>query len=336
MYMPIADAHVNPQALLIIGFCVGVLGGFFGVGSAFIVTPALNIFGFPMAYAIGTNIAQVFGKSIVGTFKHALLEHVDWRLGIMVGFIGMLGVQLGKKTIMYLEQINQVEPVVRTVYIVLLFLVGSFMLYEYLNHKKRHLKEGENPLTEAEMHPLAIKLQHLKLLPMVSLPVSGIKTYSLWLIVALGVFTGFASGLLGVGGGFLRLPMFIYLMGLPTTVAVGTDLLCILISTAWGSYTYAVAGRVEILGAIVMLLGSGVGAQIGSVATAYVKSMRIRLYFAITVLLAGVSVILKQLNWNTAAGLLMFATAWTISLIIFLALIKGIFLAKTNCGERIT
>lgn len=329
MYLPIADTFVNPYALLLIGFCVGVLGGFFGVGGAFMVTPALNIFGFPMAFAIGTDIAHIFGKSIVATFKHALLKHVDLKLGIIVGLTGMYGVQLGKQTIMYLEKIGQVGPVVRIVYIALLFSVGLFMLAEYLKFQKRQeLAEDGSLKNEADISGIALKLQNLRLPPMISLPTSGIKAYSLWLIVALGIFTGFVSGFLGVGGGFVRVPMFIYLMGLPTTVAVGTDLLGILISNSWGSYAYASSGRVEIIGAMVMLLGAGVGAQIGSVATAYVRGMRIRLYFAVTVLLAGVSVIFKQLHWDTAAGVLMLGSACTLSAVVIILLIKGVAEAK--------
>ena len=329
MYLPIADTVVNPYALLLIGFCVGVLGGFFGVGGAFMVTPALNIFGFPMAFAIGTDIAHIFGKSIVATFKHSLLKHVDWKLGIIVGITGMYGVQLGKQMIMYLEKIGQVGPIVRAVYIILLFGVGLFMLAEYVKFQKRQeLNEDGSLKTESDTSGIALKLQNLRIPPMISLPVSGIKEYSIWLIIALGIFTGFVSGFLGVGGGFVRVPMFIYLMGLPTTVAVGTDLLGIMISNSWGSYTYAAAGRVEVLGAMVMLMGAGVGAQIGSVATAYVKGMRIRLYFAVTVLLAGVAVIFKQLHWSTAAGVLMLGSACTLSAIVIILLVKGVAEAK--------
>ncbi|MFZ5647260.1 MAG: sulfite exporter TauE/SafE family protein [Bacillota bacterium] len=329
MYLPIADTFVNPYALLLIGFCVGVLGGFFGVGGAFMVTPALNIFGFPMAFAIGTDIAHIFGKSIVATFKHALLKHVDWKLGVIVGLTGMYGVQLGKQTIMYLEKIGQVGPIVRVVYIALLLAVGLFMIAEYIKFtKNQKINEDGSLQGESDVHPIARRLQSLKIPPMISLPTSGIKEYSLWLIIALGVFTGFVSGFLGVGGGFVRVPMFIYLMGLPTTVAVGTDLLGILISNAWGSFAYASAGRVEIVGAMVMLLGAGVGAQIGSVATAYVKGMRIRLYFAVTVLLAAVAVVFKQLQWSTAAGVLMLGSACTLSAIVIIMLIKGVADAK--------
>jgi len=328
MYLPIADTVVNPYALLLIGFSVGVLGGFFGVGGAYMVTPALNIFGFPMAFAIGTDLAHIFGKSIVATFKHALLKHVDWKLGIIIGLTGMYGVHLGKQAIMRLEKIGQVEQVVRIVYIVVLFSVGLYMLAEYIKYQKNQKKTNCKQKTENDIPALARKLQGFRIPPVVSLPASGIKEYSIWLIITLGVFTGFVSGFLGVGGGFIRVPMLIYLMGLPTTIAVGTDLLGVLISSSWGFYAYAVAGRVEILGAMIMLLGAGVGAQIGSLATTYVKGMRIRLYFSISVLLAGIAVIFKQLQWTNAAGILMLGSACTLSIIVIFLLIKGITAAK--------
>lgn len=329
MYLPIADTVVNPYALILIGFCVGVLGGFFGVGGAFMVTPALNLLGFPMSFAIGTDIAHIFGKSIVATFKHATLKHVDWKLGVIVGLTGMYGVQLGKQVIMHLEKTGRVASVVCIVYIVLLLSLGLCMMIEHIKFRKGQESSEDSSLKgEVDTSGIALKMQRLKIPPMISLPTSGIGEYSIWLIIALGIFTGFISGFLGVGGGFVRVPMFIYLMGLPTTVAVGTDLLSILLSNSWGTYLYASAGRVEVVGAMVMLLGAGIGAQIGSVATTYVKGMRIRLYFAVTVLLAGVSVTFKQFRLDTAASLLMLGAACALSTIVIILLIKGMTTAK--------
>ncbi|MCL5780912.1 MAG: TSUP family transporter [Firmicutes bacterium] len=133
------------------------------------------------------------------------------------------------------------------------------------------------------------------------------------MIVFLSVFSGFISGFLGVGGGFVRVPILIYFLGLPTVMAVGTDFLAILITNSWGAYIYALSGKVEIL---VMLVGAAVGAQIGSVATAYIKGMKIRLYFGITLLLAGAAVLLKQMLLPTLAGYLMLSSAAVLSGII--------------------
>ncbi|ABO49850.1 protein of unknown function DUF81 [Desulforamulus reducens MI-1] len=322
LHLPIANADVNGWALLFLGFFVGVLGGFFGIGGAFIVTPALNILGFPMVFAIGTDIAHIFGKSIVATFKHLMLRHVDIKLGLIMGLLGMYGVSLGKKSVLYLEKIGQIGPIVRLVYIVLLFALGFFMIKEYLFYSR--LSEQQQIEAEAKRSKLANWIQNLRIGPFISFPTSNVYGISLWVVVFLSVTSGFISGFLGVGGGFVRVPMLIYFLGLPTVMAVGTDLLAILITNSWGAYIYALAGKVEIMGAIVMLVGAAIGAQIGSVATAYIKGMKIRLYFSITLMLAGTAVIFKQLLMPTLAAYLMLSTAAILSGVIIFMLVQSV------------
>lgn len=322
LHLPIANADVNAWALLLIGFCVGVLGGFFGIGGAFIVTPTLNILGFPMAFAIGTDIAHIFGKSIVASYKHALLRHVDFKLGLIMGVLSMSGLSLGKQAVLYLEKIGQVGPTVRTVYIILLFSLGLFMIWEY--NRYCQLPEKQKQEAERSISKLARWMQRVKIGPYISFPASNVKSVSIWIIVFLGIFAGFLSGFLGVGGGFVRVPVLIYFLGLPTVMAVGTDLFSILISNSWGAYIYAISGKVEIIGALVMVVGAAVGVQIGSAATVYVKGMKIRLYFAITLLLAGTAVLLKQLLLAALAGYLMMMAAVILSGSIIVMLIRAV------------
>ena len=127
---------------------------------------------------------------------------------------------------------------------------------------------------------------------MVHLKVSGF-TISVWIILLVSTLTGFVAGFLGVGGGFIRMPSLMYIIGCPTRVAVGTDLFEIVVTGAYGAFSYAMKGRVEIVAAAVMLIGAAIGAQFGTLATQYVKGLKIRLYFAVTMGLAGVSVIFK-------------------------------------------
>ena len=129
---------------------------------------------------------------------------------------------------------------------------------------------------------------------MIHLKVSGFHI-SMWVILIVSAFTGFLAGFLGVGGGFIRMPSLMYVIGCPTRVAVGTDLFEIVVTGAYGAFSYAMKGRVEIIAATVMLIGAAVGAQFGTLATQYVKGLKIRLYFAVTMLLAGVSVIFKHI-----------------------------------------
>ncbi|CCO07476.1 sulfite exporter TauE/SafE family protein [Desulforamulus hydrothermalis] len=322
LHLPIANADVNGWALLYIGFIVGILGGFFGIGGAFIVTPALNILGFPMAFAIGTDIAHIFGKSIVATFKHALLRHVDFKLGLFMGLLGMYGVSLGKQTVLYLEKMGQVGPIVRMVYIIVLFTLGIFMIGEYYRYSR--LSENEKISAEKNKPRLAGWVQRLRVGPYISFSTSQVKSISLWVILFLSIFSGLVSGFLGVGGGFIRVPILIYALGLPTVMAVGTDLFAILITNSWGAYIYALAGKVEIIGALVMVVGAAVGAQIGSVATAYIKGMKIRLYFGITLLLVGVSVFLKQMLLPLLAAYLLLGSATVLGIIIVYMLVRSV------------
>ena len=137
VYLPIAELHFNLLILIAIGFSVGVLGGFFGVGGAWVVTPALNIFGFPMAYAIGTDLAHIFGKSIVATAKHRKMGNVDVKLGLISIVGSVIGLEIGAQNVMWLTRIGLAGPVVRYTYMFLLFGLGIYMLYDYATKDKR-------------------------------------------------------------------------------------------------------------------------------------------------------------------------------------------------------
>lgn len=296
VYLPISGTEVNGFALILLGFTVGVIGGFFGVGGAFMVTPALNVFGFPMAYAIGTDMAHIAGKSIVATFKHRRFGNVDMKLGLLMIIGTVIGIELGATLIMWLEKIGRIGPIVRVTYMVLLFGLGAYMLWEYMAGMRRAVRHAaaETP-ADAGRSKLALWMQGLKLRPMVMLKVSGF-SISVWVIIGMGVATGFLAGFLGVGGGFIRMPALMYVIGAPTKVAVGTDLFEVMVSGAYGAFTYALKGRVELLAAVIMLIGAAVGAQLGATATLYARGTIIRLYFAVTMLAAGVSVIFKHFS----------------------------------------
>jgi uncharacterized membrane protein YfcA len=142
VHLPISGTEVNGLALILLGFTVGVIGGFFGVGGAFMVTPALNVFGFPMAYAIGTDMAHIAGKSIVATFKHRKFGNVDMKLALLMIIGTVLGIELGATLIMWLERIGRIGPIVRVTYMVLLFGLGGYMLYEYMTGTRRAVRQA--------------------------------------------------------------------------------------------------------------------------------------------------------------------------------------------------
>ncbi len=333
VYLPVAGIHFNVLVLLLIGFTVGVCGGFFGIGGAWIVTPALNIFGFAMPYAIGTDLAHMGGKSIVSTMRHRKFGNVDLRLGVSMIVGTTVGMELGARLVMALERAGLAESYIRVMYIVFLLLIGSYVLTDYLRHTRRRRYQEVETGAHAEPEPLAKRLQHFRIPPMVTFPASGI-TCSLWLPVLVGLTTGVVAAVLGVGGGFIRMPALIYLIGCPTAVAVGTDLFEVMITGAYGAFTYGVKGRVDLVAAMWMLLGASVGAQLGTVAVKYVTGYSIRLLFAVTIFIACASVLLKQLELQLASSIMILTAGGVISAVIISWLIGGVRRERSLRRER--
>ncbi|MBM2816282.1 MAG: putative rane transporter protein [Ignavibacteria bacterium] len=313
IYLPIAEMQFNVILLLVIGFCVGVLGGFFGVGGGWIVTPALNLYGFPMDYAIGTDITHIFGKSIVATKIHSGLGNVDWKLGFYSIACSVVGVEAGAQIIMYFKDIfgsEGLDVIVRWSYVALLLILGSLMLVDYFYVSTKPEKAAKLEAKKYKSHPEKEKiilhktkkekesfphrLQKMRIPPMISFPTSGIKEVSFWVVFTVFFIAGVLQGFLGVGGGFIKMPAMIYLLGTPTVIAVGTDLFNVLVTSIYGGFTYAMKGRVELIAALIMCVGGAFGAVFGSTATKYVRGYGIRLLFAIMILLAGGSIIIKQ------------------------------------------
>jgi uncharacterized membrane protein YfcA len=317
IYLPIAGIHFNVLILLAIGFSVGVLGGFFGVGGAWVVTPALNIFGFNMAYAIGTDLAHIFGKSIVATKKHGRMGNVDVKMGLLSIIGSVIGVEAGAQNVLWLTRKGLAESVIRFTYIALLFGLGVFMLYDYFSNRKK-----SRTTVAADTGVSAPVKKKWQIPPMIHFPVSGV-TVSLWMILAVFFVTGWLSGFLGVGGGFIRMPALIYLIGCPTAIAIGTDLFSVVFTGAYGCFTYALKARVEIIAALIMLCGAAVGAQIGVSAVKYIHGYGIRLLFAIMVILAAVSVALKQAEMTTLAAYCVMGAALSMCVVIMVLMVQG-------------
>ena len=230
IHLPIIGNEFNVLLFLLIGFTVGVCGGFFGIGGAWIVTPALNIFGFPMPYAIGTDLAHMGGKSIVSTIRHGRFGNVDVKLGMSMIVGTSVGMELGARLVMYLEALGLAELVIRRIYVVFLFAIGGYVLYDYSCHARRRRRKrwpGRRRRTVhetfAQKSPAAAHSADGPFAPPAS-------PFPLVADPCVGLITGVVASVLGVGGGFIRMPALIYLVGCPTVVAVGTDLFEIMIT----------------------------------------------------------------------------------------------------------
>lgn len=321
MHMPIAGIEIFWPGLVLIGFSVGVIGGFFGMGGAWMVTPGLNILGFPMAFAIGTDIAHIAGKSMVSTFRHSKFGNVDYILGLTMVVGTVVGIECGAQIVMWLESIGKVGPVVRWVYVGVLFLIALMVFSDYYKaHKKK--KAGIVDEHGAVGFTWYKTLHKINIPPMMHFKVAGIYC-SAWLPISVSFLTGVLAGFLGIGGGLLRMPALVYLVGCPTHVAVGTDLFEVMISGLYGTFTYGVKGRIEIWGVFVMLCGAAIGAQIGTVATKYAKGYGIRIAFGLAVVACMISVILKQYKIELAATVVILGAVGAICIYICGIMFKG-------------
>ncbi len=296
MEFPIAGVTVNPWLLAGIGFLVGILGGFFGVGGGFIAGPMMFWAGVPMNFVVGTGLAHMTGKSIVAARRHRVLGHVDIKLGLFMVISTVLGIEVGARVIEALKAMGAVDLVIGVSYVVILLVIGLFTAWESLR-ALRMIREDRLAVQEAlGFEGIARRIHSIDLPPMVSFPTSGIASISLWAVLGVGFITGLLAGALGVGGGFVRMPMLVYLLGVPTHIAVGTDLFEIVISAGFGTITHALKGNVDILMALVMQTGAAVGAQIGAVSTRFFSGPRIRLLFSSLPLIGALMVLLRLLQ----------------------------------------
>jgi len=322
MYMPIAGVKIFWPGLVLIGYSVGVIGGFFGMGGAWMVTPGLNILGFPMAFAIGTDIAHIAGKSMISTIRHSKFGNVDYKLGLIMVLGTMAGIEIGAQMIMWLERLGQVGPVVRWVYVGFLMLIAIMVFSDYAKARQKKKMGAEAGEKGVEGFTWYKTLHKINIPPMMHFKTSGIYC-SMWLPISVSFLTGILAGFLGIGGGLLRMPALIYFIGTPTHVAVGTDLFEVMISGLYGAFTYTLKGRIELVAVFVMLTGAAIGAQIGTVATKYAKGYGIRLAFGTAVLCCMISIILKQFKYETPAAVLILSTIGLICIYIMTIMFKG-------------
>jgi hypothetical protein len=294
MGFPISGITVNPVYLVGVGFLVGILAGFFGVGGGFLTGPMLLILGMPGHMVPGTDLAYMTGKSMVAARRHRALGHVDVKLGAIMVTGTVIGVELGAQLIEALKRVGSVEVTLGLTYIITLLSVSGFVAWESFRAMQMTGTEAIDVADAVSFRGFTKRVQSINLPPMISLPGSGVESISFWAVFGVGIVTGFLAGFLGVGGGFIRMPALVYIVGVPTHIAVGTDLFEIIISSAYGALSHGVKGNVDILVALVMHTGAVVGAQIGAVSTQYVGGPRIRLAFSVLPLI-GVALVIMRL-----------------------------------------
>ena len=314
MYFPNADVVIHPALLVFLGLIVGMLGGFFGVGGGFLITGGLLVFGVPPVYAVGTGLTLVMGTSIINTLKHRNLGNVDFKLGALMVTGTIPAIFLAEWVNGTLEAAGIAGPVIRYIYVGFLASLGLFILYDFWRtrlRQGRHSGGGDEITTAA----LTERVRSLRIPPhrvgipgvggvstYVALPVSGIERISVFVPVGIGFGIGFIAGLLGAGGGFILMPVLIFVLGIPTTIAIGTDLFQIIITGSVGSFAYALSDRVDPLMAVLMLAAASIGSQLGASATQRVDPSRIRFLYGLLIMTGAVAVALEEVSQAVAGA----------------------------------
>ncbi len=278
IYLPIAELSLNVFLLLAMGGGVGFLSGLFGVGGGFLMTPLLILNGVSPAIAVGTEANHIVASSVSGAIAHWRRNNVDIKMGSVLLVGGLIGSTLGVQLFKFLRGLGQIDLVISLAYVVFLGSIGGLMLVESLRAMRR-LKHPGGPRRKLHQHnwlhglPFKMRFRRSKLYISALLP------------LGIGVFVGVLAAIMGVGGGFIMVPAMIYLLGMPTSVVVGTSLFQIVFVTANVTFLQAWQNQtVDILLALVLLVGGVVGAQLGTRASVALHGEQLRSLLAVMVL----------------------------------------------------
>ena len=275
-----------------IGMGAGLITGCIGAGGGFIIAPALMSAGIKGILAVGTDLFHIFAKAIMGSVIHRKLGNVSVSLAIVFLIGAIIGATAGGVINRVLYEMNPVlsDAFITSVYSLMLGFLGFYALTDYLRSRKAgdtgdaHGGGDEG----AELGCLPESLQKVKFPPMVSFDqdlVPGGRQISWVFLVLSGALVGLAAGIMGVGGGFLTFPIFVYVLGVSSMTTVGTDIFQIVFTAGFASISqYAIYGYIFYTLAMGMLLGSLVGIQIGALVTKVVPGITIRGFYAMAVL----------------------------------------------------
>ena len=290
-------AFYSTQIFLVsiaVGLAAGLITGCIGAGGGFIITPALMAAGVKGILAVGTDLFHIFAKAIMGTAVHKKLGNVSGKLAIafLVGSGGgtFIGGAINKG--LYNKDPLLSEFFISSIYAVLLGFLGFYALFDFISASRKSSGGGDSHGGShggpSGMTGMAVKLQNLNIAPMISFDedfVPGGKRISGWIVAAGGVIVGILAALMGVGGGFITFPMFVYVFGVSSMTTVGTDILQIIFTAGLGAIAqYAIYGYVFYTLAMGMLLGSLLGIQVGALTTKVVKGIHIRGFYAMSII----------------------------------------------------
>ena len=275
---------------ILIGLIAGLITGCIGAGGGFIITPALMAAGIKGILAVGTDLFHIFAKAIMGTTVHKKLGNVSAPLAMAFLFGSLIGATVGSWINMALFRISPLlsDVFISSIYAVLLGFLGFYALFDFLKSSRSTSGGGDAHGGPAGSTGIAVKLQKMNIPPMIAFDhdlVPGGRRLSGWIIACGGVFVGLLAAIMGVGGGFVTFPMFVYVFGVSSMTTVGTDIFQIIFTAGYAAISgYAIYGYVFYTLAMGMLIGSLLGIQLGALTTKVVKGIHIRGFYAVSIL----------------------------------------------------
>jgi uncharacterized protein len=276
-------------ASIAIGLAAGLITGCIGAGGGFIITPALMAAGVKGILAVGTDVFHIFAKAIMGTTVHKKLGNVSTKLALafLVGSGGGTFIGGWINRLLYDKDPLLSEAFISLVYAILLGFLGLYAMMDFWRSRKG-VSGGDAHGGPTGTTGLALKLQKIQIPPMITFDedyIEGGKKISGVFIAMGGMIVGILAAIMGVGGGFITFPMFVYTFGVSTATTVGTDILQIIFTAGLASIAqYAIYGYVFYTLAMGMLIGSLIGIQVGALTTKVVKGVQIRGFYALSII----------------------------------------------------
>jgi uncharacterized membrane protein YfcA len=293
IYLPVAERGANLLVLLGLGGVVGLLSGLFGVGGGFLLTPLLIMIGIPPAVAAASDSNQIVAAASSGTYAHSRSGNVDYKMGLLLLVGGVLGGTAGVRLIKLLLATGQAGFAIRLTYAVMLGGIGSYMFADSLRGLRAARVRVPVPVDREVARRASLYARLVQALPyQMDFARSGVRM-SVFLPLALGTLVGVLSAIMGVGGGFIMVPVMVYLLRMPMHVVVGTSLFQILFTSLNVTVLQAAMNRtVDFLLALVLLVGSTLGAQFGARLSRRLKADQLKIMMAGIILAAMVAMVL--------------------------------------------
>ena len=279
VYLPIANLSVNGLVIVLLGLLTGVLSGVFGVGGGFLTTPLLIFYGVPPTVAAASAASQVTGASVSGVLAHRQRGGVDYHMGLVLVAGGVLGTGIGALLFRFLQSVGQIDTIINILYVLMLGAIGGLMGNEGLQALRASRSGVPAPPRKRRHHPIVASLPMRWRFYRSGLYISPLAP------LILGMVVGILTMLMGIGGGFVLVPAMLYILGMSANVVVGTSLFQILFVTIATTMMHALTTKaVDIVLAVLLLLGSVSGAQVGAQFAQKAKPEVLRLALAAIVL----------------------------------------------------